>query len=365
MPGPTSTDRAASDSATYLSLRHIIKRFDRFTALDDVSLEVPRGSLVTFLGPSGCGKTTLLRIIAGLETQDQGTITQDGRDVSRLPAIKRDYGIVFQSYALFPNLSVAENVEYGLVNRKVAREARAGRVKELLALVGMPDAGAKYPSQLSGGQQQRVAIARALATSPGLLLLDEPLSALDAHTRTEVRSELHELLRELGLPTVLVTHDFEDAAALADRIGVIVDGQVVQEGSAGELVGRPRNAFVASLTGASLLRGIARAGRDGLTEIVLDTGASAWSTDEAEGRVGVAVHAWEVSIAREAPDDSALNHLRGAIASVTPLGNRARIRVGELVAEVSAASVERLQLREGEVVVASFKATAARLVPLA
>jgi molybdate transport system ATP-binding protein len=197
------------------------------------------------------------------------------------------------------------------------------------------------------------------------MLLDEPLSALDAHTKTAVRAELHTLLHELGLPTVLVTHDFEDAAALADRVGVIVDGDVVQEGAPGGLVAEPRNAFVASLTGASLLRGVARPGRDGLTEVVLDHGGSAWSTDEAEGRVGVAVHAWEVSISREAPDDSALNHVRGAITSVTPLGNRARVRIGDLVAEISAASLGRLGLREGEVVVASFKATAARLVPLA
>src|SRR6478672_10931643 len=164
----------------YLSLTGITKRFGRFTALDRVSLEVPRGSLVTFLGPSGCGKTTLLRIIAGLETQDEGTIVQGSRDVSRLPAIRRDYGIVFQSYALFPNLTIFDNVAYGLVNRRKGRDEIQRRVGELLKLVGLPDSGSKYPGQLSGGQQQRIALARALATSPGLLLLDEPLSALDA-----------------------------------------------------------------------------------------------------------------------------------------------------------------------------------------
>jgi iron(III) transport system ATP-binding protein len=162
-----AVERAGASPATFLSLTGITKRFGRFTALDDVSLEVPRGSLVTFLGPSGCGKTTLLRIIAGLETQDQGRIVQDGRDVSRLPAIKRDYGIVFQSYALFPNLTIFDNVAYGLVNRRAGRERIKSRVAELLKLVGLPDAGGHYPGQLSGGQQQRIALARALATSPG------------------------------------------------------------------------------------------------------------------------------------------------------------------------------------------------------
>jgi iron(III) transport system ATP-binding protein len=195
-------ERAGASPATFLSLTGITKRFGRFTALDDVSLEVPRGSLVTFLGPSGCGKTTLLRIIAGLETQDQGRIVQDGRDVSRLPAIKRDYGIVFQSYALFPNLTIFDNVAYGLVNRRAGRERIKSRVAELLKLVGLPDAGGHYPGQLSGGQQQRIALARALATSPGLLLLDEPLSALDALERLRLRGEIRALQQRLGVTTI-------------------------------------------------------------------------------------------------------------------------------------------------------------------
>jgi ABC-type sulfate/molybdate transport systems ATPase subunit len=344
--------------ALRIDFTHSLRAYDAH-----VGLTVDAGETLALVGPSGAGKSTTLRVVAGLLQPDSGVVEVDEEtwlDTTRgidLAPERRRVGYLFQEYALFPHLDVSSNVRFGA--------PRGSSVGELLDRFRIGALGRARVRELSGGERQRVALARALARRPATLLLDEPLSALDAHTRTEVRSELHELLRELGLPTVLVTHDFEDAAALADRIGVIVDGQVVQQGSAGELVARPRNAFVASLTGASLLRGIARAGRDGLTEIVLDTGASAWSTDEAEGRVGVAVHAWEVSIAREAPDDSALNHLRGAIASVTPLGNRARIRVGELVAEVSAASVERLELREGEVVVASFKATAARLVPLA
>ena len=197
-----------------------------------------------------------------------------------------------------------------------------------------------------------------------MLLLDEPLSALDAHTKATVRIELHELLRELALPTILVTHDFEDAAALADQVGVIVDGRILQSGTAAELVASPADPFVASFTGATLLEGTAAAGANGLTEVVLDTGGTAWSTDAATGRVGLAIYPWEVSLGRELPADSAVNHIRATVASIVPLGNRTRVRVGPIVAEVTAASAERLAFREGDVVVASFKATAARLLPL-
>ena len=236
-----------------LQLSHIHKRFGDFVALHDVSLEVHAGELLCFLGPSGCGKTTLLRIIAGLEVQSAGAIVQADRDISRLPPMDRDYGIVFQSYALFPNLSVEENVAYGLVNRKVAREERRARVKELLALVGMPESASKYPSQLSGGQQQRIAIARALATSPGLLLLDEPLSALDARVRVRLRGEIRGLQQRLGITTILVTHDQEEALSMADRIVVMKDGAIEQIGSASEVYSRPATPFVADFVGKTNL----------------------------------------------------------------------------------------------------------------
>jgi molybdopterin-binding protein len=197
-----------------------------------------------------------------------------------------------------------------------------------------------------------------------VLLLDEPLSALDAHTRGVVRGELAELLAELRLPTLLVTHDFEDAAALAGRIGVTAAGRILQLGGAAELLAAPADAFVAGFTGANLLPGTARAGGDGLTEVVLDAGGTAATTDQGRGRVGLAVYPWEISLARVAPADSAVNHLRGEVRSLVPLGNRVRVRVGALTAEITAMSADRLGLREGEPVVASFKATAARLVPL-
>ncbi|HQA27552.1 MAG TPA: ATP-binding cassette domain-containing protein, partial [Candidatus Competibacteraceae bacterium] len=204
-------------STPYLRIRNLTKRYGHFTALDDVSIDIVKGELICFLGPSGCGKTTLLRAISGLDIQTHGTVEQDGRDISALPPAKRDFGIVFQSYALFQNLTVARNIAYGLENRKQPRAVIQQRVKELLELIGLPDSGNKYPSQLSGGQQQRVALARALAVSPGLLLLDEPLSALDAKVRIHLRDEIKALQRRLGLTTIMITHDQEEAIGMADR----------------------------------------------------------------------------------------------------------------------------------------------------
>jgi iron(III) transport system ATP-binding protein len=233
----------------YLSLSHLHKAFGSFVALQDINLDIVSGELVCFLGPSGCGKTTLLRIIAGLEVQTRGSILQAGKDISRAHPAERDYGIVFQSYALFPNLSISDNVAYGLVNRKVARDAVQQRVKELLTLVGLSGSDAKYPSQLSGGQQQRIALARALATSPGLLLLDEPLSALDALERVRLREEIRSLQQSLGVTTIMVTHDQEEALSMADRIVVMNHGCIEQVGTPTEIYREPASAFVADFVG--------------------------------------------------------------------------------------------------------------------
>jgi iron(III) transport system ATP-binding protein len=250
-----------STHPTALSIEGITKHFGRFTALSGVSLEVPQGALVTFLGPSGCGKTTLLRIIAGLEIQDEGRIVQNGRDISRLPAIKRDYGIVFQSYALFPNLTIFDNVAYGLVNRRKGRAAIQKRVAELLTLVGLPDAGAKYPGQLSGGQQQRIALARALATAPGLLLLDEPLSALDALERVRLRGEMRALQKRLSVTTIMVTHDQEEALSMADLVVVMNHGRIEQVGTPQQIYREPASAFVADFVGkVNVLAAVAEGG---------------------------------------------------------------------------------------------------------
>jgi len=234
----------------FLEVKNLHKRFGDFTALGDISLDVGEGEFVCFLGPSGCGKTTLLRAIAGLDPQTSGTIRQKGQDVSALPPAERDFGIVFQSYALFPNLTVTDNVGYGLVSRRQRRPEIAKRVAELLSLVGMPDAGARYPAQLSGGQQQRVALARALATSPGLLLLDEPLSALDARVRLRLRHEIKALQRRLGVTTIMVTHDQEEALTMADRIVVMNHGSIEQVGTPQQVYAAPATAFVADFVGA-------------------------------------------------------------------------------------------------------------------
>ncbi len=242
-------DTVPATASPFLRISNLVKRFGQFTALNDVSLDVLKGEFVCFLGPSGCGKTTLLRAIAGLDPQDSGTIMMSGRDVSRLPPAARDFGIVFQSYALFPNLTVAANVGYGLVNRRTPKAEVAARTKELLALVGLPEQGAKYPVQLSGGQQQRVALARALATSPGLLLLDEPLSALDAKVRERLRDEIRSLQRRLGVTTIMVTHDQEEALAMADRIVVMNQGVIEQVGTPGQIYREPASPFVADFVG--------------------------------------------------------------------------------------------------------------------
>src|SRR5262245_14588285 len=246
---PPMTDASGATRSPYLRIRDLTKKFGEFTALDRISLDVQEGEFVCFLGPSGCGKTTLLRAIAGLDPHTSGRIEQAGRDVSVLPASKRDFGIVFQSYALFPNLTVEKNVAYGLENTRLPRARIRARVQELLETVGLAEQGRKYPAQLSGGQQQRVALARALATSPGLLLLDEPLSALDAKVRVHLRHEIRQLQRRVGVTTIMVTHDQEEALTIADRIVVMNQGVIEQVGTPVEVYRRPASAFVADFIG--------------------------------------------------------------------------------------------------------------------
>ena len=245
-----STTAEPSAPKVYLRIDRLTKKFGPFTALDDVSLEVYEGEFICFLGPSGCGKTTFLRAIAGLDIQTSGRVFQDGADISALPPSERDFGIVFQSYALFPNLTVWKNIAFGLENQKLDKARIDARVSELLQLVGLPDQGPKYPAQLSGGQQQRIALARALATSPGLLLLDEPLSALDAKVRAHLRHEMKLLQRRLGVTTVMVTHDQEEALTMADRIVVMDQGRIEQVGTPTEIYREPDTLFVADFIGA-------------------------------------------------------------------------------------------------------------------
>jgi iron(III) transport system ATP-binding protein len=237
----------------YLDVRDATKTYGAFTALDHVSMSIDKGQFVCLLGPSGCGKTTLLRLIAGLTDFDSGQILLEGADLSKLPARKRGFGIVFQSYSLFPDMTVAQNVGYGLKIRGKDSDTIRARVGELLDLIKLPQLADSYPGQLSGGQQQRVALARAIAVDPRLLLLDEPLSALDAKVRVELRTEIHALQKSLGIPTLMVTHDQEEALALADRIICMRAGSVVQAGTPEDLYLRPATRFVADFMGISNL----------------------------------------------------------------------------------------------------------------
>jgi iron(III) transport system ATP-binding protein len=253
--GATMTTTAglagSAGTAPYLSVREVGKQFGTFIALQRVNLDVALGEFVTFLGPSGCGKTTLLRAIAGLDPADRGRILQGGREITHLPPSERDFGIVFQSYALFPNLTVGANVAYGLRGPAWPKPRVQERVAELLFIVGLADQAQKYPAQLSGGQQQRVALARALANEPGLLLLDEPLSALDAIVRTHLRQEIRSLQQRLGVTTIMVTHDQEEAMSVSDRVVVMSRGRIEQVGSPAEVYDQPATQFVASFIGHS------------------------------------------------------------------------------------------------------------------
>ncbi len=318
-----------------------------------VAFDVSPGETLALVGPSGAGKSTVLRAIAGLVRPSDGWIECGGTWLdarTNLPPEERSVGLVFQEYALFPHMTVERNVAFG------------GGVDGLLERLRIEHLAHAKPGELSGGERQRVALARALARRPNVLLLDEPMSALDPHTRAEVRAELHAILRDLGLPTLLVTHDFEDAATLADRVGVLIEGRLRQVAAPAELVGAPADAFVAALAGGNVLRGFATI-KEGLTEVALDDGGVVWSTDEGEGPVAVLVYPWDVALARVAAVDSSLNHVHAPITSLVLVGNRVRVRVGALTAEVTAASAERLALAPGERVVASFKATATRLLP--
>ncbi|KVN41494.1 Fe3+/spermidine/putrescine ABC transporter ATP-binding protein [Burkholderia pyrrocinia] len=233
----------------FLSIDNLHKTFGAHVALHHFDMQIERGEFVTFLGPSGCGKTTVLRMIAGFETPTRGAIHMDGRDVTRTPTRDRNVGMVFQSYALFPNMTVADNIGFGLrVNRTTPTEIRR-RVGEMLELIKLPHIAERYPWQLSGGQQQRVALARALAGQPQVLLLDEPLSALDAKIRISLRQDIRTLQRKLGITSIFVTHDQEEALSMSDRIVVMNDGRVEQVGGPGDIYNFPRTQFVASFVG--------------------------------------------------------------------------------------------------------------------
>ena len=311
----------------FLEIENLQKRFAQTTAVEHVQLEVTRGDFVSLLGPSGCGKTTTLRIIAGFELPSSGAIRLDGVDITQRPPNQRNVGMVFQSYALFPNMTVSENVGFGLkVAKKPAAEIKR-RVDDMLNLIELPALAQRYPYQLSGGQQQRVALARALAIQPQVLLLDEPLSALDAKIRVALRSEIRSIQRKLGITTIYVTHDQEEALSLSDRIVVMNEGRVEQIGTPFEIYNFPRTAFVAAFVGTlNVLRG--RVADPARRKIVVDGQEVVASRGLEHARVGdacsVALRPEIVSLGEAAGDG---NQMQGTVEDVSFLGSIVRIRV--------------------------------------
>ena len=335
------------------------------------ALAVDEGRCLALAGPSGAGKTTLLRIVAGLVRPQAGRVTCGERvwlDTERgidLPPERRRVGYVFQDYALFGHLTAAANVAYPL--RDLGRRERRERAHELLERFGLADVAGARPRTLSGGERQRVALARALARRPDVLLLDEPLSALDPRTRGRAGRELAATLRDTGVPTVLVTHDFSEAATFGDRVAIVDDGRIVQEGAPAMLAARPASAFVADFTGANVLTGTAHRAGEALTRVALDGGGELWSADRAEGPVAASVYPWEIELAPvDVPHTgSARNRLVAEVVAITALGDRVRVALtaGQpLAAEVTAAAAGELSLAPGTRVVAVWKATATRLV---
>jgi molybdate transport system ATP-binding protein len=336
----------------------------------DVGLEVAAGECLALAGPSGAGKSSVLRVAAGLLKPERGRVTCGERtwlDRERgvdLPPEERRCGYVFQDYALFPHLSALQNVGYGL-----PRGERRRRAHELLERFGLDHRAHARPRTLSGGERQRVALARALAVHPHALLLDEPLSALDARTRAAATRELATVLREAGVPAILVTHDFQEAALLGERVGVMDAGRIVQVGTPDALAAEPASPFVADFTGAIVLTGTAAARADGLTSVRLDGGGEVTSSEPANGPVAVTVYPWEIALAPAGTRDpgSARNHLDVEVVSVTAVGSRVRIGLAApqpLTAELTEPAVRTLHIEPGQRAVATWKATATRLLSL-
>jgi len=303
-------------------LEGLSRHYGTVVALDHLDLTLAPGELIVLLGPSGCGKTTTLRLLAGLEDADTGRITVGGRDITGLSAAKRDMGMVFQAYSLFPHMTVRQNVAFGLRLRKVNADRRDKRALEMLDLVGLVTQAERYPHQLSGGQQQRVALARALAIEPQVLLLDEPLSALDAKVRAQLRDEIRRIQLEVGITTLFVTHDQEEALAIADRVGVMRDGRLEQLAPPVEVYSRPATSFVAEFVGLSnRLPGEVRGGEVLVRGITLPL----VEHDVPGGQVVALVRPEAVSLASDATAES--GPLTGTVIAVTFLGATSRVTV--------------------------------------
>jgi putative spermidine/putrescine transport system ATP-binding protein len=333
-PGPRR------DGGARVSLQNLSRHFGQTRALDGLTLEIEPGELVALLGPSGCGKTTALRILAGFETSDSGSVAVDGRDVSHIAPAKRDMGMVFQSYSLFPNMSALDNVAFGLRMRKKGTAERRARAGELLDMVGLADQVQQYPHQLSGGQQQRVALARALAIEPSVLLLDEPLSALDAKVRLQLREQIRALQQRLHTTTLFVTHDQEEALSMADRVGVMRDGRLEQLATPSELYARPATAFVAEFVG-TMNRLPGEAEGDGRVRVLGST--LPITGDRPDGPLDVLIRPEELRIA-------AARGGNGIVTIATFLGSITRVHAllsGDVTVQVDVPSTESAALAPG------------------
>ena len=351
----------------YLELKGLERDFGTVKALDGIEISLDQGEFLSLLGPSGCGKTTALRLVAGFDRPDKGSIVVDGKDVTHVSPSKRDMGMVFQAYSLFPNMTASQNVEFGLKIRGRHRGDRHKRVGELLELVGLGDAGDRYPHQLSGGMQQRVALARALAIEPRVLLLDEPLSALDAKVRVQLREEIRRIQLELGITTLYVTHDQEEALSISDHVAVMYSGRIEQMGSPAEMYSSPATPFVAEFIGTmNRLEATVLDGGTGAVEyggVTLTVNAA---RDRARGsRVLVLVRPETVELV-PANGDGDPNTLVGDVVTQTFLGPVTRLKVlgpgTDLIADVATAKAATLPV--GTRVTATVPAEGARLLEL-
>jgi putative spermidine/putrescine transport system ATP-binding protein len=334
-------------------LDSLSRSFGAVRALDGLSLDIAPGELVALLGPSGCGKTTALRIVAGFEFADSGTVTVDGRDMSPVPAAKRDMGMVFQSYSLFPNMSALDNVAFGLRMRRISAGERTKRATALLDMVGLAPQARQYPHQLSGGQQQRVALARALAIEPRVLLLDEPLSALDAKVRLQLREQIRTLQQRLGTTTLFVTHDQEEALSMADRVGVMRDGKLEQIATPSELYATPATAFVAEFVGTMSRIPGSYSGGDDVTVLGRDVPLHGEHGSVSPGEVDVLVRPEGLTIEAVAGGN-------GIVTDRTFLGSLTRLSVllsGDIAVKVDKSSTAATDLVPGTSVQVSIPGT--------
>lgn len=314
----------------YLTIKNLKKKYGDFTAVSDINIDLEKGEMVALLGGSGCGKTTILRMIAGFIEPNEGTIEIDGRVMNKIPSYKRNVGIFFQNYALFPHMTVYDNVAFSLKLKKMPKEEIKQKVEDILSLVKLVGLGERYPRELSGGQQQRVALARALVMEPNVLLLDEPLSNLDAKLRVEMQVEIKRIQRHLGLTTIIVTHDQEEAVSLADRIIIMNAGNILQMGTPKYVFNHPATPFVADFMGfANLIEGTVSAVENGRAAVKTSTGATVYSSDEQSCKLSVG----DSAVFTIRPENITVLEkeepgcLKGKVLNVTYKGNMTRIDV--------------------------------------